>query len=135
MSEDYFLAHCISADFGMHAGIVVEFNKRFDMKNRITKENPGYLEKCEKENMLGDCIQIDRVMNLITKPYCSGYPTYESVAEALNKMGKICYEKGIQKVAMPAIGYGIDKLEWDRVSELIQNVLKHTPIDIIVCLR
>ena len=28
--EDYYLAHCISADFGMGKGIVVEFNKRFD---------------------------------------------------------------------------------------------------------
>ena len=33
VSEDYYLAHCISADFGMGKGIVVEFNKRFDIKN------------------------------------------------------------------------------------------------------
>lgn len=32
VTEDYYLAHCISADFGMGKGIVVEFNKRFDMK-------------------------------------------------------------------------------------------------------
>lgn len=30
--DDYYLAHCISADFGMGKGIVVEFNKRFNMK-------------------------------------------------------------------------------------------------------
>ena len=28
--NDYYLAHCISADFGMGKGIVIEFNKRFD---------------------------------------------------------------------------------------------------------
>ena len=33
--EDYYLAHCISADFGMGKGIVVEFNKQFDMKNKL----------------------------------------------------------------------------------------------------
>ena len=33
VSEDYYFAHCISADFGMGKGIVVEFNKRFDMKH------------------------------------------------------------------------------------------------------
>ena len=33
--EDYYLAHCISADFGMGKGIVVEFNKRFDMKRKL----------------------------------------------------------------------------------------------------
>ena len=32
VSEEYYLAHCISADFGMGKGIVVEFNKRFNMK-------------------------------------------------------------------------------------------------------
>lgn len=35
VSEDYNLAHCISADFGMGKGIVVEFNKRFDMKRKL----------------------------------------------------------------------------------------------------
>lgn len=35
VSEDYYLAHCISADFGMGKGIVVEFNKRFDLKRKL----------------------------------------------------------------------------------------------------
>ena len=35
--EDYYLAHCISADFGMGKGIVVEFNKRFNLKNKLVK--------------------------------------------------------------------------------------------------
>ena len=33
--EDYYLAHCISADFGMGKGIAVEFVKRFDTRNQL----------------------------------------------------------------------------------------------------
>ena len=35
--EDFYLVHCISADFGMGKGIVVEFNKRFNMKEQLNK--------------------------------------------------------------------------------------------------
>ena len=43
VSDDYYLAHCISADFGMGKGIVVEFNKRFDMKNKLQVKDPDYV--------------------------------------------------------------------------------------------
>lgn len=43
--EEYYLAHCISADFGMGKGIVVEFNKRFDMKRKLQKTYPDYLNQ------------------------------------------------------------------------------------------
>ena len=35
VNKTYYLAHCISADFAMAAGIVVEFNKEFDMKRFV----------------------------------------------------------------------------------------------------
>ena len=35
VSDDYYLAHCISADFGMGKGIVIYFNKKFDMKRKL----------------------------------------------------------------------------------------------------
>ena len=37
--DDYYLAHCISADFGMGAGIVIEFNKRFCSSKSIIKRS------------------------------------------------------------------------------------------------
>ena len=41
--DDYYLAHCISADFGMGKGIVVEFNKRFDMKRKLQTKYPNFV--------------------------------------------------------------------------------------------
>ena len=45
VSEEYYLAHCISADFGMGKGIVVEFNKRFNMKYKLRNKYPNYLNE------------------------------------------------------------------------------------------
>lgn len=73
--EDYYLAHCISADFGMGKGIVVEFNKRFDMKNKLQSKYGSYLQKYTN----GDCILEGRVFNLITKPQYWSKPTYTSM--------------------------------------------------------
>lgn len=39
--DDYYLAHCISADFAMGKGIAVEFNRRFDMKNKLKAHCQG----------------------------------------------------------------------------------------------
>ena len=35
VSNEYYLAHCISADFGMGKGIALLFNKHYDMKNTL----------------------------------------------------------------------------------------------------
>ena len=37
VAEEYYLAHCISADFGMGKGIVLEFNKRIRHEAKVTK--------------------------------------------------------------------------------------------------
>lgn len=44
VSEDYYLAHCISADFGMGKGIAVEFNKNFDMKRILKDKYPDFVK-------------------------------------------------------------------------------------------
>ena len=67
VSEDYYFAHCISADFGMGKGIVVEFNKRFDMKHILQRKYPEYAKHFMDCKISGDCILEGRVLNLITK--------------------------------------------------------------------
>lgn len=48
--KDCYYAHCISRDYALGAGIAVEFDKRYDMRNRLLKlaeEKPETLdEKC-----------------------------------------------------------------------------------------
>lgn len=131
--EDYYLAHCISADFGMGKGIVVEFNKRFNMKQKITELYPdGFRDPDGCYEPIG-CVLIDRVFNLITKKRYFDKPTYYSLEGALYFMREICQDNGIKKVAMPVIGCGLDRLQWDNVSNIIRKMFDDTNIEILVC--
>ena len=73
--EDYYLVHCISADFALGKGIALEFKKRFDMKNLLNSQNPDYLEQWIKIGDKADCILIGRVFNLVTKERYFHKPT------------------------------------------------------------
>lgn len=130
VEEDYYLAHCISADFAMGKGIVLEFNKRFDMKNKLKKIYPNY---SFNKNVQYDCILVGRVFNLITKEKYFHKPTYNSMRGALEVMKQICIKKEVHKIAMPLIGCGLDRLKWENVSTIIQEVFKDTHIEIVVC--
>lgn len=133
--EDYYLAHCISADFGMGKGIVVEFNKRFDMKHILQTKYPDYINQFHRQQKLFDCILEGRVFNLITKERYFEKPTYETMFGALHEMKFLCWRcsENIHKIAMPTIGCGLDGLEWDRVVRIIKYIFKEEDIEILVC--
>lgn len=133
VSDDYYLAHCISADFGMGKGIVVEFNKRFDLKRKLQICFPDYINQWHHNGWTSDCIRFDRIFNLITKERYFHKPTYKTLQGALEEMKKICCQENITKIAMPVIGCGLDKLEWNQVSKIIKKVFEDTDIEILIC--
>ena len=133
--HDYYLAHCISSDYALGAGIAVEFNRRFDMRHKLKTQANGYWEHMKENGKKGDCILIDRVLNLITKEKYWNKPTYESMRHALEMMRVVCGANQIEKVAMPVIGCGLDRLQWDKVSEIIKDVFEYEDIEILVCIR
>lgn len=133
VSDDYYLAHCISEDFALGAGIAVEFNKRFDMRRKLNEEFPDFSDYMNHYRLQGECILIDRVLNLVTKQKYYYKPTYKSMRQALQMMKRVCEANNIQKVAMPLIGSGLDKLQWDKVSKIVQDVFEDTDIEILVC--
>lgn len=135
VGPEYHLVHCISADFAMGAGIAVEFNRRFDMKNKLRKLYPNYESKHCNNSFKGDCILIENTLNLITKKNYWHKPTYQTLEEALIVCRDICVANNISKIAMPLIGCGLDKLIWDKVSTIIENVFGDTSIDILVCIK
>lgn len=131
--DDYYLAHCISADFGMGKGIAVEFNKRFNMKSKLKNKYPNYLSQYINDGIGGDCVLEDRVLNLITKERYFHKPSIITMRIALQKMKKICIENNITKIAMPTIGAGLDRLSWSAVSDQIHMIFDDTDIEILVC--
>lgn len=125
--QGYYLAHCISADFALGAGIAKKFDEIYDMRFKLFKQYDGYAYGG------GDCIVVDNVFNLVTKPKCYHKPTYESLKEALEAMKTYVVHFDINKIAMPHIASGLDRLQWGQVLEIIKEVFEDTDVDILIC--
>lgn len=132
--SDYALAHCISSDFALGAGIAKEFNKRFDMRRRLIDENADHIMPLP---FVARCIPVSAngqvILNLVTKPFYYRKPTYGTLTQALFSMRTTAIMLGIKRIAMPKIGCGLDRLEWEQVSRIIQHVFDNTDVEIIVC--
>ncbi|MEO2205254.1 macro domain-containing protein [Paenibacillus pabuli] len=126
MDEAYTLAHCISADARMGAGIAVQFRERFGLEVLQEQAKQEALE-------IGRCYPVGRTLNLVTKAKFSNKPTYLSFTRAVESMRDVCKEQGINKLAMPQIGCGLDRLKWDKVSGIIQDTFADTDVEIVVC--
>jgi O-acetyl-ADP-ribose deacetylase (regulator of RNase III) len=127
IEDNYYLAHCISADFALGAGIAKTFNSKYDMRFKLFNNYPNYVYRG------GDALLVDNVFNLVTKAKCFQKPTYESLTEALEMMrDKITLLK-ITNLAMPMIGCGLDRLQWSRVKNIIESVFIDTDINILIC--
>lgn len=50
-------------------------------------------------------------------------------------MKELCKKNGISKLAMPKIGCGLDKLNWEDVKQQIMRCFQDTDIEILVCIK
>lgn len=128
--QGYYLAHCISGDFALGAGIAKKFDEVYNMRFKLFKNYP--LEDGEKFGYVEEALLIDNVFNLVTKARCFHKPTYDSLYQALVDMREQCTALDITKLAMPRIGAGLDKLDWEKVKDVIEDVFGETDIDIVV---
>jgi len=127
MPQGYYLAHCISADFALGAGIAKTFDSVYNMRFKLFRNYPNY------EYNGGDALLIDNVFNLVTKQKYWHKPTYESVRNALEMMREYMDFVGANKLAMPKIASGLDRLEWSKVYDIICEVFEDTDIEIVIC--
>lgn len=132
---DYILVHCISADLAMGAGIAKEFTKR-GVKAQLQRKYQNV--------EVGDCLvshatDWDVELSLVTKEKYWQKPTYETMRMALEDAEFLCCEGAMNdenvKFAMPRIGCGLDRLQWDKVKAIIEEVFADTDVEILVCVK
>lgn len=126
VESPYHLAHCISSDCKLGAGIAVEFERRYQLRQKL-------LSYSSSARQCPTCIQIDRVFNLITKELYYHKPTYETVQASLEALRDRMMSQEIKRVAMPRIASGLDRLNWARIKKIIMEVFKDTDIEILIC--
>ncbi|TSM04876.1 O-acetyl-ADP-ribose deacetylase 1 [Bagarius yarrelli] len=120
------LAHCISMDCKMGAGIAVKFKKNFR----------GVKELLAQQKQPGECAVLQRgdrfVYYLITKEKYNHKPTYKTLRQSLEAMKSHCLENGVTRLSIPRIGCGLDRLSWEKVSAILEKVFHNTGIVITV---
>ena len=151
LDNSYILAHCISADYALGAGIAKVFADKYNVKSLLLKGfgSKWFVNKwdgngrCDLTPSYGteDGTGYWLVANLVTKEKCYHKPTYDTLRQALEDMKiellnlrvpkKIT--RKITKIGMPLIGCGIDGLKWDKVSAIIKEVFADTDFEILVC--
>lgn len=134
VSKDYYLCHCVSSDFALGAGIAKEFAKR-GVKDGLIKKYGMFRFFSEVSACCLDTNETDwkGEYNLVTKDKYWNKPCYFSIRNALIDMKKYCTAG--DKIAMPRIGCGLDKLNWNKVKEIIQEVFVDTDVEILVCYK
>lgn len=129
--QGYYLAHCISGDYALGAGIAKQFVEVYNMRYKLHNHYP--IPDGEKFANVGKALLVDNVFNLVTKARCFHKPTYDSLYETLEDMREQCEELDITKLAIPYIGCGLDRLNWDNVKDVIEDVFEDTDAEILVC--
>lgn len=129
--QGYYLAHCISGDYALGAGIASKFDEVYNMRYKLHRDYA--LPEGKKSANVGRALLIDNVFNLVTKSRCFEKPTYDSLYDTLIDMREQCENFDIEKLAMPKIGCGLDKMEWERVKDIIETVFENTDIEIMIC--
>lgn len=130
--EEFLFVHCISLDFALGKGIAKQIDIRYNMKQKlyeIKKQNPNYFNNFQ----YGFCVVKDNIANLITKEKYWGKPTMKTMEESLISLKKYVISKNIKKIAMPKIGCGLDRLDWNNVENLIKELFFDLDVHIIIC--
>lgn len=127
--ENYALCHCISSDFALGAGIAKAF-AQMGVKKQLCEEyqknwaGRGYCLMTKTNGVV--------VGNLVTKERYFHKPTLETLRQALEDFREQIIEMNVNKIAMPKIGCGLDKLDWAEVKNVIREVFETTDFEILV---
>lgn len=130
--EYYTPCQCISSDYAMGRGIAVEMNRVFNLRKHLDYYcNSNNLYKL----LYPSCVYSGGVLNLVTKDRYFQKPTYDTLEESLIQMSTIIESNSIERVVMPTIGCGLDKLEWKIVKQMLFNVFEKNNLYILVCIK
>ena len=131
------LAHCISADVtptkNMNKGIAKIFRTTYpEMASNIFK-------KLKVGSAIRYHVNGHTIYNLVTKEKVSQKAIdhyekkyYSQLFQALESMRDQMIKNGEKFLAMPKIASGLDKGNWDKISDHIRNIFANTEITIYI---
>lgn len=129
----YDFVHCVASDIVTDPksgtqGIAKQFQERYMFKDLLKMDGVETIP-------VGSCIHTDGVFHLITKPKYWLKPNNLSMMTALHSLKDLCITRNTKYLAMPKIGCGLDKLNWDVVYTMIHDTFADTDINIVIYLN
>ena len=120
------IAHCISADFKLGAGPAKQIKEKFPSYFPTKKE---YKQQVLHAPYLG---HEKFVFHLIVKPRYFYKPTYRSLRKALLALRDQMNFHRIDKLGIPHLSCGLDKLNWTEVQKIILETFRDSKLELTV---
>jgi len=120
----------------MGAGIAVEFKERFGHLAYLKslKRQPGQvatLPICDSSGEINKYI-----FNVVTKPRSANcLPREEEFRPAVKELASLCASLGVQTLAMPQIGAGLDRQPWRWAKNIIEEAFAGSDTDVLIFLH
>lgn len=122
------LAHCVSADLAMSAGIASSFRSRFGNVDAL-RQQEGVVPLLRNDS--GNTYT--HVFYLVTKERHWHKPTYDSLYVTLITLQAIIARERVTSIALPLIGCGLDGLDWNIVREMLFQIFRYTDLEMTIC--
>lgn len=124
--QGYYLAHCITAQDRFGGAVARQIDSVFNAYDKI--------HNLYSELEVGKVAVCDNVFNLVTKESRYDRVTLDTFEKAVEDMANYCFVNLIKKVAMPKIGCGADRLDWEtEVLPIIKKAFGSADVEILVC--
>lgn len=130
MDATYTIAHCISADAVMGAGIALTISEKYKYMRSFLKE---YSPELGTAVYYYDGGNESPVFNLVTKSKYNHKPSRDTLESSIIDMKNKMEILGIKKLAIPTLGSGLDGLNWTQTQEFIYETFKDTDIELVIC--
>ena len=107
----------------MGKGIAVEFKRRFGRVQELQAQKPtvGGIVVLHKERY---------IYYLVTKQKYWQKPSYKSLEASLKAMYAHAVKHNVHAISLPKIGCGLDRLDWDRVEQMLKDIFPDIDITI-----
>lgn len=128
LSNDYSIAHCISADLKMSKGIALDIKNTYgDTTNILSKLNPqlGHVLTTRINNKL--------IYHLITKEKFYQKPTINTIKTALANLKTCMIINNNFNLSIPKLASDLDNCNWTMIKQLIYAEFQNTDIELIIC--
>lgn len=112
----YHIAHCVDANLTFAKGTANIINAFYNMREKIFKSYaPNRIQ-------VGEALLVDNVFNLLTNQNRYDKVVMDNLYHCVVEMAETCKALNIKYLAMPHIGCGYNKLQWENVKEMIELI-------------